>query len=817
MKRISRGAWPTVGWGAGLAGTLAGLVVVTCALNSLHWVNRPFPGFLLWENLFVPAVGDTDWTGYRAGLPYQSRLISVDGQPVTSASQVYRIAATLPVGTPVSYTFSSGPGAAPATLRIATMRLSLPDYLLTLGNYLTLGALLTLLGFVVYLLRPEAPAAQGMLAAGATWGLYFVTAADIFGPAWFRPACLMLQALSPVALLHLALTFPVERHLLQRHPRLLPSLYVAAAGVGVVDNFVFLRSFSGMLVLNRLHAFATALSGAALVGLFVHSFIRPPSSSARQRLKIAALGAAAAFLLPIAGVALFSVLGVSFPLNFIAVPIALFPVAIGYAIVKHDLFEVDAIIRRTVAWVILTALIVAFYLAGVGALELVFAGRSGRLAQLLFLLAIVSLVNPLRNRVQTAVDFLFARDRYDYRKAVGEASQALAALLNVDAVLQRILQTIAETIHVDFGAVWLRRDGGYRLEARTGVREGASLPQCLEADSALVRRLEESPQRSFTDEEAVAETGGLAEEFAGLRAALVVPMTFERRLTGFLALGTKQSGGFYSREDLGLLRTLANQGAVAVENARSYHALLRANEELRAAQSRLIEAERLAAIGELSAAVAHGIRNPLAGIKAAAQFASLELPDDHPLHENITDILGEADKLEARIKTLLDFSKPFEPRPVPSRLEHVVADAVASLRAQMTARGIDLVMDVPPDLPDVELDYAQIEQVFLALLSNALEAMSTGGRILVSAGLREDGERVHCEVSDTGPGIPAHLLDRVFKLFFTTKSSGTGFGLAVAKKIVERHHGTIEVASEVGRGTRFTIELPLTSREPVVG
>jgi signal transduction histidine kinase len=247
--------------------------------------------------------------------------------------------------------------------------------------------------------------------------------------------------------------------------------------------------------------------------------------------------------------------------------------------------------------------------------------------------------------------------------------------------------------------------------------------------------------------------------------------------------------------------------------------LVRANEELRLAQARLIEAERFAAIGELSAAVAHGIRNPVAGIKAAAQFAILELPEHHPLHENVTDIIAEANKLEARIKTLLNFAKPFEPNLAPCRIEQIVADAVASLRGQMAAQGIDLVVDLDPILPTAQLDYAQIEQVLLALLSNAVEAMPNGGRITITGRLAADGRTLRLEVTDTGPGIAAEQLEPVFRLFFTTKSSGTGLGLAVTKKIVERHGGTIAVASEHGRGTCFTIELPVSpasSQPPTV-
>ncbi len=809
MTRTSRRAWPVLGWGCWVAAACAAAILLTCTLNSLRWLNRPFPGFFLWENLFVPAVGDTDWTGYEAGLPFPSQLTTVNGRPVASAAEVYRIAAGVPVGTAVTYTFAVQSTAAPVTLTIPTMRLTLPEYLWTLGTYLGIGVLLTLLGFVVYVLRPDAPAARAMLSAAGTWGLYLVTAADIFGPAWFRPLCLVLQAVSPVTLLHLALTFPVERDMVRRHRRLLPALYVIAAAVGVADNLMFMRWFAGMMALNRLHALALVGAGLVLIGSLAHSFFVPPSPAARQRVKIAALGGCTAFLLPVVGFAVFAFLGRTFPLNFLALPLLLFPVAIGYAIVKHDLFEVDRLIRRTVAWVILTVGIAAAYLGGVGTLEVLFTGRSGRIAQLVFLLAIVAVFNPLRNRVQAAVDFLFARDRYDYRQTVGAASQALATLLDLDAVVERILLTITDTIHIDFGAVWLRQDGGYQLQAVAGARAAAGFPQRLEDGSALIQRLVTRPQRILSADGADEPDRQIAAELDGLGATLVVPMTFERRLTGLLALGDKQSGGFYSREDVVLLRTLANQGAVALENARSYRALERANEELRSAQSRLIEAERLAAIGELSAAVAHGIRNPLAGIKAAAQFASLELPAGHPLHENIADIIGESDKLEARIKTLLDFSKPFEPRRAPCQVQQIIAGAVASLRNQMVAQQIDLAVDVDPALPAVVLDYAQIEQVLLALLSNAVEAMPSGGRITITGRRAADGQRIRLEVADTGPGIAPEHVPRIFNLFFTTKSSGTGFGLAVVKKIVERHDGTIAVDSSVGQGTRFTIELPV--------
>jgi len=141
-------------------------------------------------------------------------------------------------------------------------------------------------------------------------------------------------------------------------------------------------------------------------------------------------------------------------------------------------------------------------------------------------------------------------------------------------------------------------------------------------------------------------------------------------------------------------------------------------------------------------------------------------------------------------------------------MAQLVGDAVASLQGPAAAHGVEVVVDLDPALPEAELDYAQIEQVLLTLLSNAAEAMPQGGRITVSGRATDDGRRLRLSVTDTGPGIPADQLRRVFELFFTTKSHGTGLGLAVAKKIVERHGGTIGVDSAVGKGTTFTIEVP---------
>jgi signal transduction histidine kinase len=791
--------WPSRGRAFWLAASAVTALIAVCALSSLRWWERPFPGFFLWANRFVPAVGDNDWTGYQAEVPYQSRLVSVDGAPVVDADQVYQRAAEVPIGTPLRYGFRTRDGREVA-LAVPTMRLDAVEYLLTLGNYLAVGSVLALLGFLVLYLRPDAPAARAMFAAGLTWGLYLVTAADIFGPGWFRPLCLLLQALGPVTLVHLALTFPVERPA-ARHAWLLPALYGAAMAVGIADNLAFAYSYPTLLAIDRLNSVALILGGVVLLGSLVDALWRPASATARQRTKLAALGGVAAFAIPIAGFVAFYLLGISFPLNFVTFSMLLFPVAISYAIVRHDLFEVDAIIRRAVAWAILSAIIAAAYLGGIGAVDLLFTGGATRVAQLLFLLVIVAVLNPLRDRVQAGVDALFARRRYDYRATVTEVSESLARLLDRDAIVARMLDTIASTMQVDPVSVWLRDErGDYLPYAHSGA--GGALPPRVPADAPLPRRLADAPSRILTDE------GGDAAVFdsvAPLGAILLVPIAFERRPLGFLALGRKASGRFYSGEDRGLLQTLASQGAMALENARAYQALAQSNAELRTTQQQLIQAERLAAIGEVSAAVAHGIRNPLAGIKAAARVAALEVGGDHPVHATIDDIVGESNRLEARIKALLDFAKPFEPHPTECGVRAVIDEAVHALRAQTEANRIRVTIDADHTLT-ARFDRGQIAEVLLVLIANAIEVMPDGGTLAVTADA-DDG-RLRIDVHDSGPGIAPHQMQRLFQLFATTKPTGTGLGLAVAKKIVERHGGRIAVASEPGTGSVFRIELP---------
>jgi signal transduction histidine kinase len=250
-------------------------------------------------------------------------------------------------------------------------------------------------------------------------------------------------------------------------------------------------------------------------------------------------------------------------------------------------------------------------------------------------------------------------------------------------------------------------------------------------------------------------------------------------------------------------RALRTQHAALVQRAEE---LGRANAELRAVQQQLVSAERMAAFGEITAAVAHGLGNPLASIRSLAQLASLDAAED-PVRERLRQVIAATDRLAERMRALLRFGRPVEQRRVPTALESAVRAALESVQPRGLARGVQFELSIPPDLPKVRLDPARFEEALLCLTGNALDAMPEGGTLRVSATTAATGRAVLLTVQDTGPGIPAAALARVFEPFFTTKPEGTGLGLAVARKLLEGAGGHLVLESEPGRGTRAIITL----------
>lgn len=241
------------------------------------------------------------------------------------------------------------------------------------------------------------------------------------------------------------------------------------------------------------------------------------------------------------------------------------------------------------------------------------------------------------------------------------------------------------------------------------------------------------------------------------------------------------------------------------------------NQELQTVQGQLLETERMAAIGEVVMAVAHGIRNPLANIRASAQVASMDLREGEApalASRSLANIMAEVDRLEGRLKELLQFIRPAERSAGLLDLNVVLRGSIQLLSGRLANTRVKVDELLASDLPKIQGDAILLEEVFMSLIGNAVEALpGAEGAITLVTGTARDGAalRVFAEVRDTGVGIPPEEIPKVFQPFYTTKSRGTGLGLAIAKKFTEAHGGTIVVSSGPREGTKFRVTFPARS------
>ena len=271
--------------------------------------------------------------------------------------------------------------------------------------------------------------------------------------------------------------------------------------------------------------------------------------------------------------------------------------------------------------------------------------------------------------------------------------------------------------------------------------------------------------------------------------------TIERVRSGDLSARVKFAR---RKDDIGELGRQFNQMVERLET--NQHEIERLHER------EMARAEHLATIGELAAGLAHEIRNPLAGIAGVMDVIGRELPKESSSLAVLPDVLGEIKHIQLILNDLLAYAKPRSPVFRNADLRETVEQAVILAKQQVRTRPILISFEVPATPIDVYHDPAQIQQVVLNLLLNAIQAIAGEGRVEVR--LERRGEQAVISVKDTGRGISQEALGKIFKPFYTTRREGTGLGLSLAKGVVDAHDGRIEVRSEMGKGTEFAVSLP---------
>jgi two-component system nitrogen regulation sensor histidine kinase GlnL len=237
--------------------------------------------------------------------------------------------------------------------------------------------------------------------------------------------------------------------------------------------------------------------------------------------------------------------------------------------------------------------------------------------------------------------------------------------------------------------------------------------------------------------------------------------------------------------------------------------------------------DRLAALGEMAAAIAHEVKNPLAGIEVMAGLLKRQLTDSQDAQTILEDIIKEAKMANAIVLEVLEFVRPIRLQVEHIALPDVIRDAVAMAESHVPRGDVSVGVALPADLACIQGDPHQLRQLFTNLLTNAFEALCGRGSVSISAiqipeedtgvGEGHTGPSVQVDVIDDGPGVPADLMDRIFSPFFTTKPQGSGLGLAIVRKIVDAHDGRIDVSGRAAGGTHFRVTLPVTGNHQLFG
>lgn len=509
---------------------------------------------------------------------------------------------------------------------------------------------------------------------------------------------------------------------------------------------------------------------------------------------------------------------------------AVFAAALGVAIVRYRLMNVGLLARRTVLYVLTSAALAPILFAGLWALDQLFGGRVSIVApeadiepilrDALILLLVFTVALPFLRALESGLERIMFRRRHGVRDTLIALNRELTAQLALGALGRTLTEGLVRRVPVLHAGLllWDGTAAGFTplahstSEASDASREGSAVTGALALWLRATGRtlvVEETTFHGTVHERLRPAIAELERQ----RVALLVPVLLAGEVTAILILGEKLSGEIFDGQEIELLEMLAGQTAIALKNSYLYEDLRSRMEELRHAQESLVQSAKLAAIGELSASVAHEVNNPLTVILGQSGLLLRETAPGSPAQARLAAIETEAHRAGKIVRDLLDFARRREAVRAPLSLHEPIERAVDLLAARIARAGVEVERILDPALPPILGDRDQLTQVFLNLVANAVDAMEgRGGLMLVETRTERENGRLFAvaTVTDAGSGIPPERLARIFEPFYTTKPEGrgTGLGLPVSLGIVRGHGGTLEAESKPGRGTAMRVKLP---------
>jgi signal transduction histidine kinase len=808
-----------------LIGVFAILLIGQFFLVSSRWINQPFPGFFVYENLTVGAYSLPGWSGAAAGLRSLDRIVRMDNLPIATRNQFYEQVKRAPVGAPARYQLVRD--GREIALTIATARFSLRDWLLSFGVYSVIGLAFLVIGVAPYFYRAASPVALPLCFMVLTAFVWFQTTFDFMTEGMLpKEWRLYTLALTPSAGIHLALMLRNTSLGLPVRPLYIVVVYGVALVLGSLNSITFFGPLETWIHAFRVSYLYLCVGAATFLIIIGTALRRCGSDLERSRLRVMFVGALSGFLLP----ALFTVLPILFqwqiPYNLALIPAIFFPISVAYALLKYSLFDLGNALRVGVSRFALAILLVVLY-AGIAFLLAPWVGvyAADPLVPIFFSLLVVAVFNPLLRWLESLIDRYIYRQDYEPTQVQQEVSLYLRTLDTPAAVAKGFVDRVAQRLGIENAALYYgARESSEpiaactelaaRREELTTIETAAVNVLWQSADFHGVARAEaKSHPRFEANRESVL---GL---FDQLHADFLLPLVYERQVRGIVALGAKRSKQEYNAEDLRLLGTLTDQLALSLENGRLYEERRRAYERVEASNRELRDMDRRKK--DFVANICHELRTPVSVIIGYGE-ALRDLPLTADARKFLDRMVENGQELSSLMNNLMDFSR-MQAQVSSAHFEIVKLNEILTGLEKMTQRllrerPIEFGVHVESSVDTIESDGQKLQQILVQLLSNALK-FTEKGRIDLSIHDREDGGQglLEIAVADTGIGIKREEQEVIFDDFHQLERSsirrhgGTGVGLGLCRKLAEALGGEIRVTSEYGVGSVFSLFLPIRS------
>jgi signal transduction histidine kinase len=642
----------------------------------------------------------------------------------------------------------------------------------------------------------------------------------------------------PIASIRFFRVFLADEHLTKGGGPVTPRALIAFAA-----GFIVAIGYTIAFRRHRLHhswGFTLALGVYVFTGLYASMFVlyrkyrRTLARVEKTRIKFLLVGGFAAITL--AAIDFLPKFGVPFPASGNVLTI-IYLYFISQTLFRYRLLDLTELLGRMVVIATFVLILAAIYGLLVAWIP---ADQSGVFFfnTLVASFVILILFDPLRTAVEGQVQKWMFREKYELKARIDALRHVLTNVIDLKEAVRITISSLEESRRVTHAALYLvdADGGGYELHGHLGPRpveriDAAARRPFFERINATRGAVVSMEQLEREHAARAATTGGetetidaIARTLDEMNAALCIPIVADEQVIGLLCFKDERVREAYATDEIDLFRGVAAQMAITMQNSKLYE--------------RMKERDRLAALGEMAAGLAHEIRNPLGAIKGAAQLltppalsdgdgehvvgAGAALPAE--AREFLGIIVEEANRLNRVVSQFLDYARPYRGEPQPLDVNEVVRKSAQLVTPPpLPSDGgeapapppVEVHLQLADELPRARADAEQLRQVFLNLAINGVQAMPSGGKLTISTALRKGGRRgapaqfLEVRFRDTGVGIPTAELKNLFIPFYTTKDKGTGLGLPISQRIIENHGGTIEVRSRVGVGSTFTVVLPV--------